>query len=150
MVEFPPYNARRLGLVCLTVTGLALAAAIPLRCVAVALRVGGGSLLAGMGLGFCFVLVTRTRRPWLIYLALALGALTFVPYYQEWPPGNAWDVHPWRGAPSLFYNYLDVLRLLLYFVGIPWPFARFGNHAPDPIPDAPLPAGEFEEDSEKP
>ncbi|MCW3097079.1 MAG: hypothetical protein JWL77_2697 [Chthonomonadaceae bacterium] len=137
MSETPTPNVRKLGLFCLVVVVLALAAAIPLGCFVVALRVGGGSLLAGAGLGTALALVTRTRRPWLIYLALALGALTFLPFYFDWPPGDAWDVHPWHGAPPLAYSYLDMLRTLLYLVGIPWPFARFGHHAPDPIPSAP-------------
>jgi hypothetical protein len=136
MSDTLPHNVRKLGLFSLTVVGFALAAAVPLKCVAVALRVGGGSLAVGIGLGLSLALVTRTRRPWSIYLALALGALTFVPLAQEWPPGNSWDVHPWHGAPPLVYGYLDGLRTLLFLVGIPWPFARFGFHAPDPLPIA--------------
>jgi len=166
MSETLSRTVRKLGLFCLILGALALAAAIPLRCVGAALRVGGGSLLAGMGLGLSLALVTRTQRPWLIYAALALGALTFVPLTLEWPPGDAWDVHPWHGAPPIAYSYLDILRTSLFLLGIPWPFARFGHHAPDPLPSAPNtrdePGGEVqdtfakaspgatEEESEKP
>ena len=141
---------RNLGRFCLTVVVLALAAAVPLGCVWAALRVGGGSLLLGVGLGLSLALITRTRRPWLIYLALALGALTFVPLAHEWPPGDAWDVHPWHGAPPIAYGYLDGLRTLLYMIGIPWPFARFGHHAPDPIAVESPVEEDSEGDSEKP
>lgn len=150
MLETQPRPARKLGLFCLVVAGLALAAAIPLGCLPVALRVGGGALLLGGGLGSALALITRTRRPWLIYLSLLLGALTFVPLSLEWPPGNGWDVHPWHGAPPMVYSYPDILRTLLYLVGIPWPFARFGQHAPDPLPETPPVAEDLPEESEKP
>ena len=143
-------NVHRLGLFCITVVGVALAAAIPLDCGAVALRVGAASLSAGVALGAALALVTRSRRPWLIYLGLALGALTFVPLYREWPAGDGWDIHPWRGAPPLVYGYLDGLRTLLYLVGIPWPFARFGFHAPDPFPVAEPTTPVSQDESEKP
>ncbi len=147
-------SVRQLGLFCLTVVVLALAVAVPLGCVGVALRVGGGSLGEGIALGLALALITRTRRPWLIYLALALSILTFVPLAHEWPPGDAWDVHPWHGAPPIVYGYLDGLRTLLYLLGIPWPFARFGHHAPDPIailsPVEEVPEGDYGDDSEKP
>ncbi len=146
MSETLQRNVRKLGLFCATVVVLALAAAVPLGCFFAALRVGGGSLLAGIGLGLALAFVTRTRRPWPIYLGLALGALTFVPITLEWPPGDAWEVHPWHGAPPLVYGYLDGLRTLLYLLGIPWPFARFGHHAPDPIPEAPPSTGDPEDD----
>lgn len=150
MSETLPRNVRNLGLFSMIVTGLALAAALPLGCLAAALRVGGGSLIAGVGLGASLALATRVRRPWLIYLALTFGALTLLPLVQDWPPGDAWEVHPWRGAPPLVYGYLDVLRTLLYLAGIPWPFARFGYHAPDPLPIAPHSADDSQNESEKP
>ena len=146
MSETLPRTVRKLGLFCLVVVALALAAAIPLRCIGVALQVGSGSLLAGMGLGLSLALVTRTRRPWLIYLSLVLGALTLVPFTLEWPPGDAWDVHPWHGAPPITYSYLDILRTSLFLLGIPWPFARFGHHAPDPVPSVPTAMDEQKEE----
>ena len=150
MSDTLPRHVHKLGVFSLTVVGLALAAAVPLNCVEVALHVGGGSLAAGIGLGLSLALVTRTRRPWLIYLALALGALTFVPLAWEWPHGNSWDVHPWHGAPPLVYGYPDGLRTLLFLVGIPWPFARFGYHAPDPLPSAAPSEDEPQEEERKP
>lgn len=145
-----PRDVRKLSFFSLTVIGLALGAAIPLGCLFAAVRIGGVSLLAGSGLGATLALVTRTRRPWLIYLALMLGALTFVPLYQNWPPGDAWDVHPWHAAPPWVYGYLDGLRMLLYLVGIPWPFVRFGFHAPDPLPLAPQDGDDPQDESRKP
>jgi len=150
MSETLPRTVRKLGLFCLVGVAFALAAAIPLRCFGAALRVGGGSLLAGMGLGLSLTLITRTRNPWLIYLSLAVGALTFVPLTLEWPPGDAWDVHPWHGAPPIAYSYLDILRTSLFLLGIPWPFARFGHHAPDPLPNASDTTDEPEVELQKP
>lgn len=121
----------RLGWVCL---GLALAfyaLSFPLHCAALAAWVGGFSLLDGFVLGTALALATRTRRPVLIYACLAIALLTLWPLVAAWPPGDAWDVHPWRGAPVLIYNYFDVLRPCLYLLGSPYPFARFGHHAPD-------------------
>lgn len=148
MSETQKRSARKLGLFTLCAFVAALAAAIPLHCLPTALRVGSGSLLLGTGLGGALAFVTRTRRPLLIYMGLLLAALTFVPLAQNWPPGDAWDIHPWHGAPQLAYSYLDILRTLLYLVGIPWPFARFGHHAPDPLPMAAIPQ-ELPEESEK-
>jgi hypothetical protein len=149
MLEMQQRSVRKLGFVCLTVAGLALAVAIPLHCVVVALQVGMVALLSGAGTGLSLALVTRTRRPWLIYMGLLLAALTFVPLTQEWPPASAWDVHPWRNAPPVVYGYLDGLRMLLFLVAMPWPFARLGYHAPDPLPAEPTTV-DFQDESRKP
>jgi hypothetical protein len=42
--------------------------------------------------------------------------------------------------PEIFANYLDLLRLALFLLGFLYPFARFGQHAPDPLPKEPPPS----------
>ena len=124
----------RLGLTCLAVIIVIVALSVPLRCITLALRVGGVSLLSGAGLGTALAMVTRSRRPVQIYLWLAVAAVTFLPMYRGWPPGDSFDVFPWRGAPEIFYNYFDILRGGVFLLAMPYPFARFGQHAPDPLP----------------
>lgn len=123
--------ARRLGIVCLSLALLLWALSFPLHCVGRATLVGGFSLLDGAALGAALAMVTRTRRPLAIYGWLAVAALTFWPILAVWPPGGASDVHPGPNAPALASNYFDALRLGLFFLGIPYPFARCGHHAPD-------------------
>ena len=77
--------------------------------------------------------MTRTRRPLGIYACLAAAVLTFWPLLHSWPPADAWDVHPWPGAPPLVSTYFEALRGCLFLLGIPYPFARLGQHGPDPL-----------------
>jgi hypothetical protein len=126
---------RRIGLVSLTLIALAFSLAAPLRCIEKAILVGGVALCSGGLLGASLAWITRTRNPWLIYLALGIAALCFWPLTAAWPHTEIWDVRPSRTWPRFFYNYLDYLRGILFLVGIPYPFARFGQHTPDPRPD---------------
>jgi hypothetical protein len=128
----PDRSARRLGILCLSLALLLWALSFPLHCAGRAALVSGFSLLDGAALGAALAMVTRTRRPLAIYGWLAVAALTFWPLLVVWPPGGAFDVHPGPYAPALASNYFDVLRLGLFFLGIPYPFARCGHHAPDP------------------
>jgi len=98
--------------------------------------VGGFSLLDGALCGAALAWATRTRRPLLIYAGVAVAALTVWPVAVGWPLAGASDVHPWRGAPSLVLNYFDALRVVVYLLGIPYPFARLGHHAPDLPPES--------------
>ncbi len=126
--------ARRIGIVCLMLALLCLAPALPLHCLGPAVRVGGFGLLDGALLGTALAMITRTRRPLWIYTWLAVAALTLWLVYEGWPPAGPWEIHPWPGAPDIVYNYLDVLRSVLFILGLPYPFARLGYHAPDPLP----------------
>ncbi len=144
------HTAIKIGLVCLTLSLLAIAASLPLGCLLPALTLGSFSLFDGMLLGTALALITRTRLVWLIYLLLALAAFTLWPLFQEWPAGNAWDIHPWQGAPALVYGYLDAERMLLFLLGIPAPFALLGQHGPDRLPLASLTPEERPDESEKP
>ena len=125
---------RRLGWICLTLIIALGTPSIPLHCTGVALSVGGVSMLAGGMLGAALAMVTRSRRPIHIYFWLAIAALTFFPLYHGWPPGDSFDILPWRGAPEIVYNYFDILRGGAYLLAMPYPFARLGQHAPDPLP----------------
>jgi hypothetical protein len=128
------------GLACLAVAMGLIALSLPLRCVERAAAIGVFSLLDGFVLGTVLALATRTRSPLLIYLCLGVAALTLVPLFYSWPPGGVWDVTLRPGMPEIFFNYLDLLRLALFLLGFPYPFARFGQHAPDPLPTEPPPS----------
>lgn len=120
-----------LGWVSLLLIGAAAAPAIPLRCADQALRVGAVALGTGTLFGIGLAGITRTRIPILIYLCLGLVAAASWPLFAGWPPATAADVHPWPGAPELFFSYFDALRAWMFLVAIPYPFARLGYHAPD-------------------
>jgi hypothetical protein len=87
--------------------------------------------------------VTRARRPAVIYFWLLLAAATFWPIWHEWPLqqgrpiGDPATLHPWPGAPTWVENYYDLLRLGGLMLGLPFPFVRFGRHAPDENLEAP-------------
>ena len=127
-------SVRLLGWICLALALALLALSIPLRCVGRALLVGGFSFLDGALLGTALALATRTRRPPGIYAALLLAALTLWPLVSAWPPGDVRDVTFADAAPGLAAYYFDILRFCLFVLGMPYPFARLGYHAPDPPP----------------
>lgn len=119
------------GVGCLLIASGLFTLSVPLQCAAQAARIGGFSLADGFVFGIALALITRTRCPLFIYLALALAVLTFIPLFRAWPPGGPWDVTLQPGMPEIFVNYLDLLRVALFMLGFPYPFARFGQHAPD-------------------
>ena len=131
---------RRLGWICLTLIVLLGALAIPLHCGAKTALVGSASLLDGALFGLALAAVTRTRRPILIYLFLLTAAGLLLPLWLEWPSASQDDVHLWRGSPALLSNYFDALRYGLFALSLPYPFARFGFHAPDPVANPAAPA----------
>src|SRR5262249_43087184 len=126
---------RRFFWLCLTLALLLWGLSFPLRCVGQATRVGGLMLLDGALLGAALAGVPRTRRPLGIYAWLGVALLTLWPLIAGWPAVGAEAVHPWRGAPSIVLNYFDMLRVGAFLLGIPYPFARLGQHAPDPLPE---------------
>jgi len=126
--------ALKIGLICVMLSLLCWTASVPLHCVEIAALVGGFSYLNGTFFGIMLALVTRSRRPVLIYLWLGLAALSFYPLFIAWPPADELSIEAWRGAPPIVYNYFDALRPLLFLLGMPPPFIAFGFHAPDPAP----------------
>lgn len=135
-------TARILGIVCLALTLLCLLPSMLWHCVRSALPLSGVSLLSGGLLGALMALITRTRRPTLIYLCILAGCLTFWPIYHNWPPLTLPDLLTAEGRYDLIfqnrvYQYLEALRPTLFLLGIPYPYARWGQHGPDPIPSDP-------------
>jgi hypothetical protein len=134
--------AHRLGAVCLLLALALWSLSIPLHCAGRAALVGCCALLDGGLFGLCLALVTRARRPVLIYLFLGLAALTFWPLWESWPLYHGWPIGDpghivaWPGAPDLVYSYFDLLRVPLFLLGMPAPFARYGQHGPDPLRSA--------------
>ena len=126
---------RRVGAICVLMVLLGLLPAPALHCGDRALWVGGVSLLDGGAFGLALALVTRTQRPFWIYAFLGLALLALWPVCVAWPPADSSEVHLWRGAPDVFSNYFDVLRVVFFVVGTVWPFARFGQHSAD-APDS--------------
>jgi hypothetical protein len=94
--------------------------------------VGGFSFGNGAVFGGFLAMVTRTRRPVLIYLLFLLALLSLTPLLLGWPPVLASSTSLPASVPGWLKDYPDILRLLLFLLGIPYPFARLGYHAPDP------------------
>lgn len=111
---------------------------MPLQCAGRAALVGGFALFDGSLMGLALALVTRARRPVLIYLFFGLAMLTLWPLAASWPLDKGWPIGDpgaivvWLGAPTLVYNYFDILRACVFTLAIPAPFARYGQHGPDP------------------
>lgn len=121
----------KLGLISVLIALAVLAVAIPLGALSIALRVGGFYLLDGIVFGLLLAGVTRCRRPLLIYLLLAATAFTFWPFYSGWSIDRTLLSEIPEGRQELIYNGIDILRIIMFLVGIPYAFARFGFHAPD-------------------
>lgn len=128
---------RRMGFGCLLLAIAFWSVSLALGCARLAAWVGAFSLLDGAVFGLMLALVTRTRRPLLIYLCLVGAGLTFWPLFAAWPPADSQDVHLWPTAPNILYTYFDVFRFCLFTLGIPTPFARLGYHAPDAAQKSP-------------
>ena len=126
--------ANRIGLVCFALALLSWAASLPLRCAGLAAWVAVVSWGAGKAFGLFLALVTRTHKPVLIYLLLGLAGVTLWPLFQSWPYADAGDVIAWPGAPGFTYQYFALLRPVVFLLGLPYPFARVGQHGPDPLP----------------
>ena len=127
-------SINRLGWACLALITAMLLLSFPLHCFRMAATVAAGSATAGAGLGTAMAMVTRTRRPVAIYAWLAACGLTFLPLLFAWPPGDSFDVTLWRGAPDILSNYFEFMRGGVFLLAMPFPFARFGQHGPDPLP----------------
>lgn len=127
--------SKRLGTGCLALAFACWVPSLALGGGRVAAWVVGFSFLEGAAFGALLALITRTRRPLFIYLALAAAGLTLWPLMVGWPPADRHDLHLWRNAPELFATYFDVARFVVFLLGVPYPFARWGHHASDlPLP----------------
>jgi len=127
-------SINRMAMVCGGLISGLFALSIPLHCYQQAAGVTLVSACAGSGLGFALAMITRTPKPLFIYAWLAAAALTFLPLFRAWPPGDSFDVTPWRGAPDILFNYFDFLRGGVFLLAMPYPFAALGMHGPDPLP----------------
>ena len=129
-------TARILGIVCLALILLCLLPAFLFHCERPALILGGVSLLTGGLLGALMALITRTRRPTLIYVCILAGGLSFWPMYHNWPP-LIWiypDILAADGPIENVFRYLEALRPTLFLLGFPYPYVHWGQHGPDPVP----------------
>lgn len=128
--------ARTTGMWCFGLAALVLAPSALLHCIWPALRIGTPSLVSGALLGLAMAGVTRTTKPTAIYLLVIAGALTAVPMYNGWPaiqPTDMPDSVGYDGPVGRVFTYLDTLRPVMYLLGVLFPYACFGQHAPDPI-----------------
>ncbi len=82
-------------------------------------------------MGASLAMTTRTLRPFQIYLWLGAAFLSLAPLYLNFPGADENDVHLWKDAPSIASNYFDVLRMGVFLLAIPYPFALLGHHATD-------------------
>ncbi len=127
-------GVKRAGLICLALILAAWAASLPLRCPVLGAWVAGVSALTGALCGLFLALVTRTRRPVLIYAFLALACLMLWPLYNAWPYADGFDVIAWPNAPQFVFTYFGILRPVVFILALPVPFAAVGQHGPDPLP----------------
>ena len=125
---------RRLGLICGGLIVTAWAASLGLRCPLLAAIVTAASMGTGALCGLFLGLVTRARRPVLIYLFLIMAGLMLWPLYSAWPYADGLDIPAWPGAPGFVFEYFSVLRPLVFLLALPVPFAVVGQHGPDPLP----------------
>ena len=115
------------------VWGIVWLVSIPIQGAALAATVGTISALAGAGFGLSLAGVTRTRSTGWIYFFLALAFLSLSVPLSNYPPASEHDLVLPAHAPDLLANYFDFWRWIAFFCAIPFPFARFGHHAPDPV-----------------
>ena len=123
----------KIGGVSLALILLCLVWAIPLQCLKPALEVASVAILSGALMGFGMAMVTRTKNPWKIYFWLGVSFLSFIPLFLNFPAADESEIHLWKGAPSIVSSYFDLLRLGLYLLALPYPFAALGKHMSDYI-----------------
>ena len=141
-------SKRHVGTFCFVAILMLMALSVPLRCIVLALQVGAVTGFAGAFMGVALAMITKTRRPALIYLWLGATFLSLAPLALSFPSADETDVHLWKGAPSIASNYFDALRMGVFLLAIPYPFARLGHHATDFASDIPNPAENKKENEE--
>jgi hypothetical protein len=122
---------KRASVGCVVVLLVAWLACLPLHVPAAMAVVELGGGLCGVLFGFCIAMVTRTRKPAIIYFWLGLAALTLWPVYSGWPYANPAAITVWPGGSTLLYSAFDVMRPGAFIVALVPPFALLGQHGPD-------------------
>ena len=121
----------KLGVVCLILVICLLIPSWYFSCEAEAFRVGCVSLGGGIVFGGLMALITRTRNPHVIYLALLGAGLSFWPLIVGWPAVRTYSILTTSHNPESALSYLEAVRALIFIFGIPTPFAYFGQHTSD-------------------
>ena len=121
----------KIGVRCLALSALLWAVSLPLHIAGQAAHVGSANFILGGLFGLCLACVTRTRRPILIYVWLALACLALWPLFVGWPLLDSFDLPSERA-----WHYLALLRVCLFVLGLPYTFALIGQHVPDPLPQS--------------
>jgi hypothetical protein len=105
-----------------------------MKCILPAVRISGAGLTDGVVMGLAMAAITRTRHSTKIYLLLLIATATMWPLYSGWPSAFSWDILEYTGPIGRVINYLEALRPLMYLLGVPFPYANYGQHEADPIP----------------
>lgn len=122
---------RRTGYLCLWGESLLVMGGIVLGCLPQSLQIGSLPLLLGVLLGVALAGATRTRKALLIYGFLGLALFAGTLFTMPLPTDTVAELSLWKGAPSLLKSYPEFVRVCAFLFAIPYPFARFGYHAPD-------------------
>ncbi len=125
---------RATGIGCFTLAVVVMAPSVLMHCFRPAIQIAGINVAAGGLLGLCMAGITRSRKPTVIYLLLLAAMATAWPMYSDWPSAFSWDVLDYGGPVNRAITYLEALRPLMYLIGVPFLYACFGQHGPDPIP----------------
>ena len=122
---------RRLGWYCFIGGLLLFLGAVALQCVPQCLKTASLPLLLGAVLGFALALVTRSQNAFVIYFGLGLTLLAGTLFMLPLPTDIYTKLTLWKNAPPLLRSYPEIVRAMAFLLAIPYPFARFGYHAPD-------------------
>lgn len=130
--------ALRLGSFCLVLALVCWLPSLWLHWALPAAMLEGLALAKGVAFGLCLAAATRTRRPSWIYFWILLASLFTVLFWNVWPLANLslpiadqGPTHPWMGLWIAAYR--GILQYGAFFLGIPAPFAFYGQHAPDAL-----------------
>ncbi len=118
---------------CILVVAAVLAPSVLFHCVSGALRVAIPAMLSGCLLGACMALITRIRRPAVIYASLLIGIATAWPLIHPWPAIRLEDVVSAEGSIQRAIMYLETIRPLAFLAGVPIFYIGLGQHSADVI-----------------
>lgn len=128
--------AQQVGTVCCALLIGVLLPSLLLHCARWAVLTGGMAFIKGSLFGLCLAAITRTRRPTFIYLWLLVALLISISFWNDWPltlpVPSLTTARPW--SRLLLAAYAILIRYGLFFVGLPTPFALYGQHGPDMEP----------------
>ncbi len=135
---------KRTGWGCLIAAALLFAPSLYLHCAPFALRIGLTMALLGTLMGLSLAGATRTRRATLIYLGLFAAFCTGWGFVAALDSASSESLLLPKGASQIWENYPVFLRIGAFFLAVPYPFARWGYHAPDVITESSEPSQEDE------